>query len=124
MVLTTSDGFTGGQKYSRFGAPIYSGGIADNAGGPVPGPGGIALIQSTAALATQLITTTGQPAKSGFVYITQGTLTMSSSTNANIAASPPYTGQGAAIYFDATRFKLSVFSTVVGDWLSVTLTSS
>lgn len=104
---------------------MLSGGIADSvSGGPLPAPGGFICVQSTASLTTQLLTATGQPAVSSFVYIPQGTLTMSSSTNANIAASPPYTGSGAAVYFDATRFKLSVFSTVVGDWLSVTLTSS
>jgi hypothetical protein len=124
MVLTSSDSFTGGMKYSRFGGPVFSGTVADNAGGSVPPPGAIALIQSTAALATQIITATGQPAVSAFVYIPQGTLGMTSSGTANIAASPPYTGIGAAIYYDGTRKKLSVFSTINGDWLSVTLSSS
>ena len=125
MVLTSSDSFTGGMKYSRFGGPVFSGQIADTApGGPVPAPGALALIQSTAALATQLVTTTAQPATSSFVYITQGSVSVTSSNTANVGASPPYTGMGAAIYYDTTRKKLSVFSTVLGDWVSVTLSSS
>ena len=119
MVLTSSDSFTGGMKYSRFGGPIFSGTI-----GETGAPGAVALLQSTASLTAQTITTTAQTAKSAFVYITQGTLAVSSSTNTLIAAAPPYTGMGAAVYFDGTRKKLSVFSTIVGDWVSVTLSSS
>ena len=124
FVVTSSDSYTGSGKYSRFGGPVLSGQIADNAGGPVPAPGAIALVQSTAALTTQIITTTAQPTKSSFVYITQGTLAMTSSGTASISAAPPYTGMGAAMYFDYTRKKLSIYSTGVGDWVSVTLSSS
>lgn len=122
MILTSSAGYTGGTPYSRFGGPIYSGTVGGS--DPQPPICAVALIQSTAALRTQLVTTTGQTARSAFVYITQGTLGVSSSNTANIAAAPPYTGIGAALYFDATRQKLSVYSTVVGDWLSITLSSS
>lgn len=120
FVLTSGD-----SKYNRFSGMILSGSLADNtANGPVPSPGAVALVQSTAAAATQIITTTQQTAKSAFVYITQGTLGVSSSSTATIAAAPPYTGMGAALYYDGTRKKLSVFSTINGDWLSVTLSSS
>ena len=125
FVLTSSDAYTGSQKYNRFGGPVLSGTIQDNgAGGPLVGPGGFACVQSTATLATQIITATGQPAVSAFVYIPQGTLAVTSSGTANIVASPPFTGMGAALYFDYTRKKLSIFSTGVGDWVSVTLSSS
>lgn len=108
--------------YTRFKGPVLSGQIQD--GAVTPPPGGIMLVQSTAALLTQIVTTTQQTAKAAYVYITQGTLAVSSSTNTAIAAAPPYTGAGAALYFDGTRKKLSVFSTIVGDWVSVTLSSS
>jgi len=113
-------------KYSRFAGPVFSGTIADGgaSGGPLPAPGAVALIQSTASLTAQTITTTAQTAVASYVYITQGTVAVTSSSNATIAAAPPYTGMGAALYFDGTRKKLSVFSTIVGDWLSVTLSSS
>ena len=108
--------------YTRHKGPVLSGQIQD--GTVTPPPGGFMLVQSTAALTTQIITTTAQTGRAGFVYITQGTLAVSSSTNATIAAAPPYTGAGAALYFDGTRKKLSVYSTIVGDWVSVTLSSS
>lgn len=110
--------------YNRMKHLFLSGSLQDTPGVTQPSPGGVALIQSTASAATQLITTTGQPAKSAFVYITQGTVAVTSSTNAGIAAAPPYTGMGAALYFDATRNKLSIYSTVNGDWFSVSLSSS
>ena len=119
-ILTTDFG----QPNTRFKAPVLSGTLADGAGGPLPPPGGFMCVQSTAALTTQILTTTGQPAVSSFVYITQGTLAVTSSSTATIAAAPPYTGSGAAMYFDITRKKLSIYSTGVGDWVSVTLTSS
>ena len=124
IVLTTADGRTGGAKYTRLAGPVLSGVLQDVSGGPVGSPGGFICVQTTAALATQLITTTGQFAETSFVYIPQGTLGATSSGTANISESPPYTGSGAALYFDITRRKLSIFSTGVGDWLSVTLSSS
>lgn len=121
--LFTSDG---GAPFSRFKAPVMSGSLL---GATDPGtlslpPGGFMCIQSTAVAATQLIASSGAPATSAYIYIPQGTQAMTSSNTANIAASPPYTGCGAAVYFDITRKKLSVFSTGIGDWVSVTLSSS
>lgn len=125
MVLTSSDGFTGSQKYSRFGGPVYSGTVADNGvGGPLPAPGAVALIQSTAPLATQVIASTVGIARGSYVYIPQGTVGVSSSGGTTTPGGPAYTGIGAALYFDITRRKLSIFSTGVGEWLSVTLSSS
>ncbi len=125
FVVSSSDGYTGSMRYSRFGGPVFSGNLASGITGDVlPTPGACALIQSTAPRLTQLIATSGELARASFHYIAQGSFAVSSSTNAALAAAPPYTGMGAALYFDTTRFKLSVYSTVVGDWLSVTLTSS
>lgn len=125
MVLTSSDNFTGGQKYSRFGGVVYSGGIADNGvGGPILPPGGLALIQSTAPLATQVIASTVGIANGAYVYIPQGTVAVTSSSGGVAPGGPAYTGIGAALYFDITRKKLSIFSTGVGEWVSVTLSSS
>jgi len=126
MVVSSSDNFTGGMKYSRFSGPVFSGQVetAGPVGGPLPAPGAIAVLQTTAALLTQLVTTTAQLANSSVEYITQGTVSITSSNTANVSASPPYTGMGAALYYDTTRKKLSIFSTVLGDWVSVTLSSS
>ncbi len=113
---------------TRFKMPVLSGTIDDGGAtaGPLPSPGAFICVQSTAALVSQILTSTGQPAKSSFVYITQGSLAMTSSTNANIAADPPYTGSGAAMYYDFTRKKLSIWSTGngTGEWFSVSLSSS
>lgn len=126
MVLTSSDGFTGGRNARRFGGPVFSGSRGDESGvgGPRPSPGAVALIQSTSPLLTQLVATTAEMALASYVYITQGSVAVTSSNTANVGAAPPYVGIGAALYYDTGRKKLSVFSTVLNDWLSVTLSSS
>ena len=111
--------------YTRFQGPVLSGTLFDGGvGGPKALPGGFLCVQTTASLVTQLITTTAQTALASYVYITQGSIAVSSSTNSVIAAPPPITGAGAALYFDNVRNKLSIFSTATNDWLSVTLSSS
>jgi hypothetical protein len=112
MVLTSSDSFTGGHKYNRFGGPIYSGQVADNAsGGPLPAPGAVALIQSTAPLLTQFVST-GAMARAGLVFIPQTT-----GTPVPDAAAPAYTGIGGALVWDSAQKTLCVYSTVTGAWM-------
>ena len=124
MVVSSSDSFVGGMKYSRFGGPVFSGTVNDNGtGGPLPAPGAVALIQRAAPLATQVITSSNDVSGGSYVYIAQGTVQVSASSG-TVAAAPPYTGMGAALYYDMTRKKLSIFSTATNDWLSVTLSSS
>ena len=127
MVLTSSDNRVGGQKYNRFGGPVYSGQIADNgSGGPLPAPGAIALIQSTAPLLTQLLSTTpASIARGAFVYIPQTSGGVATSSFASLESAVPYTAQGAALLW--TGSKLAVYSTVTGSgvWLmSAAFTSS
>lgn len=117
MVLTSSDGFTGSMKYSRFGGPVFSGTVADGgSSGPLPAPGAVALIQSTAALVNQVIST-GAPARGSYIYIPVSTNSMVSS--ANSAAAPPYAGFGAALVWNDADKRLEVYSSGSSGWLSL-----
>ena len=88
----------------------------------------IGLVGSSQAAGTPLVAAAGLVGASsaavvGF-YLPQTTYAMSSSTNANIASTPTATNSGAIMVYDSLRKKISVYSTVLGDWLSVTLSSS
>src|SRR5262245_39085551 len=126
FVQTSTDNFTGGLPYNRFRGVVLSGQLEtlSPAGGPLPPPGGFACIQSTAAVLPQMIATTAATGTANYFYITQGTVSVTSSTNTTIAAAPPLTGMGAALYYDTARKKICVFSTVTNDWLGITVTSS
>ncbi len=119
----------GGKPYSRFKAPVMSGQLVDSAGstqvGPLPNAGGFICVQSTGTPLVQILTSSSAFPTASYVYIPQGSFAVTSSNTATLALGPPYTGSGAAMYYDFTRAKLSIFSTGgTGDWMSVTLTSS
>ena len=63
-------------------------------------------------------------ANQGCIYLPQTTYTVSSSSGTSDGTTPPAAGSGVAMLFDSVRNKISVFSTVANQWLSVTLTSS
>lgn len=71
---------------------------------------------------TQLSSTPTQ----GFVYITQTTSIVITSSGGGVLTTPNPAGQagGVALVWDSGRNKLCAYSTVVGSWLTVTLTSS
>lgn len=71
---------------------------------------------STAFLSTAAV--------SGYLYIPQTTYAMSSSSGTSSGPTPTAINTGAALVFDSARSKLSVFSTVANQWLSITLSSS
>ena len=122
--FSSSDTSKVGSRYTRFQGPVLVGSRA--ADGPGAQPGHIANISTAPADLIMHAGTTMTTARTeGFVYIPTASYGVSSSTAANLQASPvaAITG-GAAIIFDTARKKLSVYSTVLDDWLSVTLTSS
>lgn len=125
---TSSDGFTGGQKYTRMGGPLLVGQIADNVG-PLYSPGAVMLVQSTAPILTQVASTLAASIpKTAFMYITQTSASVSTSSFASGESAPPYSACGAALVWDAGRSKLGVYSTVSGSgvwlWSSGAFTSS
>lgn len=63
-------------------------------------------------------------ATEGYLYIPTTTYAMSSSSGTSSGPTPTVRNTGAALVFDTARSKLSVFSTVGNQWLSVTLSSS
>ena len=71
---------------------------------------------STAFLSTAAV--------SGYIYVPQTTYAMSSSGGTSSGPTPTAINTGAALVFDSARGKLSIFSTVGNQWLSVTLSSS
>lgn len=71
---------------------------------------------STAFLSTSAV--------SGYLYVPQTTYAMSSSSGTSSGPTPTAINTGAALVFDSARSKLSVFSTVANQWLSITLSSS
>ena len=86
---------------------------------------GLSQVSSDNALplvwANGLITSS---AITGALYIPQSTFAVSSSSGGSSGVTPTALGSGVAMIFDSLRNKISVFSTVANQWLSVTLTSS
>jgi len=104
---------------TRFRAPVLSGHISDNVGGPLPSAGGFICVQSTAAIANQVVTTSATGlARASFVYIpvTTGTLTG--------AAAPPFVGVGTALTWNDNSKMLQIWSSGSGSWMSLVATTS
>lgn len=98
---------------TRLKAPAIAGQIADNAGGPIPPPGGVMLVQSTAALTNQVVTTSATGLQNAsFVYISVSTGSLTG------AAAPPYTGVGTPIHWNDAAKTLQVWSSGSGSWMS------
>ena len=138
VVLTSSDNFTAGQKYTRFSGPVLVGQFNDNAlTGPSYSPGGVLVIQSSGAVSTaatnvftnQVVSTAAAAIpKAAFVYISQTTGPVSTSSFASGDSAPAYLSGGAALVWDAGRAKIGVYSTASGSgvwlWSSGAFTSS
>ena len=126
FLLTSSDGFTGGGAYTRFGAPTLSGIWTPSTGGAASQvdrstPGALALVQHGTAVSTggarsQIVSTAGVGVAS-HVYIAQSSAAIMTSSGGGGTA-PAYTGMGAAIMYDAGTNRIMVFSTVNGVWLA------
>lgn len=139
-VLSSSDGFTGGQNQTRFAGPLISGNISDSKGqggvGPIGKPGAMLLMQSSAAGSTgitnslvsnALSTAAAAIARAAFIYIPQTTNPVATTSFASLESAPPYIGCGAALVWDAGRNRLTVWSTAggAGTWFaSAAYTSS
>ena len=105
----STDGMGGG-RYTRFGAPVFSG-FYDNAA-----PGGVALVQSSGATSTsatrsnQLLSTAAT--NGAFFYVPQSTITLVPDGTA-----PPLVGIGAVFAWDSAQKTLMVYSTVTAAWM-------
>jgi len=109
---------TDNTRNTRFAAPVVSGGIADNAGGPLPLAAGYFCIQSTAALLNQVVTTSAtglQRASFMYVPVTTGSLVG--------AGAPPFVGCGTPIVWNDGLKTLNIWSSGAQSWL-VLITSS
>ncbi len=126
--FASSDTTKVGSPYTRLRGPVYIGQVGDNAGGPGYGPAHVVTVSTTPADLIWPAAILSSGATQGFIYVPQttGTVTSSAGTS-NMPAPAPFTGSmqgGAALVFDANRLKLCVYSTVIGYWVGVTLTSS
>ena len=112
-VLSSSSGYTGGEKRTRFGGPVMVGQVADNgSSGPLPAPGAVICVQSTASLVNQIISTAA-PSRGSYVYIPITTGPLNQST-----AAPPYSGVGTPLIWDDTNFRLHIWSSSKGTWMT------
>lgn len=129
-VAGSSQGNVGGTKYTRFQGPILVGQLADNVSGPVYQPAGVILVQSTNSARTApgtISTAAAVVGRSAYVYVTQTTNPVATSSFADGESAPPYSDCGAAIVYDAGRKKIGVYSSGSGSgtWLwTAAMTSS
>jgi len=104
----------GGQPYTRFKAPVLSGQIVDGgvSGGPIPPAGAVMVVQSTASITNQIVTTSATGlARASFIYIpvTTGSLIG--------AAAPAYVGAGTALAWNDNSASLMVWSSSRASWM-------
>ncbi len=104
---------------TRIKGPAIAGQIADNAGGPIPSPGGFMCVQSTASVTNQIVTTSAtglQNASFMYIPVTTGPLVG--------AAAPPFTGVGTPLVFNDNLAQLMVYSTSRSSWMTLIATTS
>lgn len=112
---------TAGNVGTRIKGPGVAGQLIDTtAGGPIPAPGGLMVVQSTASLTNQVVTTSDTTIgnRASFIYIplTTGGLVG--------AVAPVFTGCGTPIVWNDNSAVLMVWSSSRSSWLSQTVTSS
>src|SRR5262245_36430272 len=132
-VFSSSGDVGGGRQFTRLLGPLLVGGQSPS------GLGMFSTASQTVLNPPSLVNVSTAPSDmimnagvflstlsvTGYVYIPTTTVGFSSSTNAAVGPVPaPPTIRGAALVFDSARKKLSIYSTDVGDWVSVTLSSS
>jgi hypothetical protein len=124
FLLTSSDGFVGGGQYTRHKGAILSGNFTatTSAGTLAEGVGGLGLVQpgtvtSTLGPRVQVVSTAAAAIRgANYVYITQTTGSFHVGSTVG-AFSPPLTGMGAALIWDAANNSLGVYSTVNDTWV-------
>jgi hypothetical protein len=122
-VISSSSNPTAGQVQVRVTGPLISGHVADNvSSGPGPlysaSPAGLLVIQSTASVTNQIITTGDTVVRrSAFIYIPVAGVLVSSSAGFE-ATAPPYTGAGAAMCWNDDSKRLMIWSSGTGSWLA------
>src|SRR6266581_1885304 len=108
---------TAGNIGTRIKGPGIAGQIADGgaSGGPIPAPGGLMVVQSTASLTNQVVTTSASTVNSraSFIYIPVSTGALQG------AGAPPFTGCGTAIVFNNASRRLEVWSSDALEWLAM-----
>ena len=123
---TTGAGAYFGLAFTRFNGVLLAGSFTGGStaiSGPLPEPAGVALIQpsnvvSTLGAAVQVVSTLpAAVSAANYVYITQTTGPVFTTTFALADSAPPFTGMGAAIFWDSANKRLNVYSTVHG-WVS------
>jgi hypothetical protein len=130
FLISSSDGSVAGGAYTRFSAPTLSGtwtpstsGAASQVGRSIPGALGLVqhgTVVSTLGARAQVVSTAAAAVtRASYVYITQTTGPVSTSSFASGESAPPLTGMGAALVFDAARLRIGVYSTVVGSWIYI-----
>ena len=125
FLLTSSDGFTGGGQYTRFKGAALAGTFTatTSVGQAQEGVAGIGLVQpgtvvSTLGVRVQVLSTLPAAiSAANYIYISQTTGAVATSSNAAGDAAPPLTGMGAALLWNAGASKLAIFSTVSNSWM-------
>lgn len=107
----------GGLPYTRFKAPVMSGQIIDSQGsgqvGPIPPAGGVMVIQSTASITNQIVTTSATGlTHASFVYIPVTTGPF------NGLGAPPYVGVGTALVWNDNTATFSIWSSSRASWMT------
>ena len=103
---------------TRVAGPALAGQQADLvSSGPIPNAGGFICIQSTAAIANQVVTTSAGVIgnRASYVYIPVVAGSLQGST-----AGPPYLGCGTPLIWDDTNRRLNIWSSSAGAWLVAT----
>jgi hypothetical protein len=117
-VLSTSANPSGGIPNTRIPNVVVVGQVTDNTGsGPKYQPGGVVVIQSTASVINQVVSTAGTGTAS-FIYIPVVAATLVSSSNGFQSTAPPYTGCGAAMVWNDGAKRLEIWSSGTGAWLA------
>ena len=112
--VSSSDNFVAGGAYTRLRGVAIAGQIADGgvSGGPLPGPSGVVVIQSTASVTNQIVTTSATGlARASFFYIPV--------TTGNIigAGAPAFVGTGTALMWNDTAKALAIWSSGSSSWM-------
>jgi hypothetical protein len=121
VTATSGVDITVGLKKTGFNGPVLAGKVADPAvaGGPLPTPGGVICVQSTASLLNQVVTTSATGLqRASFIYlpVTTGPLVG--------AAAPPYVGVGTPLVWNDNLAQLQIWSSGKASWMTLIATTS
>src|SRR5438094_2196212 len=108
---------TSGVLGTRVQGPLIAGQALDGAAvsGPIVKPSGVMVVQSTASLINQIVTTSAATVnnRASFIYIPVSTGTLQG------AGAPPYVGCGTPLTWNDTTRRLEVWSSGAAEWLTM-----